>query len=144
MVNRTALAEAVVSVEPISNTNCARDGELGTRAVPVGPGGERPVAEVGARQVVGGRDRLPGGDGVGGGEIVLGIGGHGVVVVRGAIHDGGATEARERRARGDPEIAVEHRRTGIRHRGSAKDHEGLDGGEVDRGCLRGGGGGKDS
>ena len=76
--------------------------ELGARGIAVGPRVERPVAEVRARQVVGGRHRLPCRDGVRGGEVVLRVGGHGVVGVRGPVDHGGEAEAHQRGAGDTP------------------------------------------
>ena len=92
-----------------------RPRELGGGRIPVRPGGQRPVAEVGAGQVVFGRDRLPGGGVVCGGEIGLRLARHGVVGMRGSVDHGGRAEADERRPGGDTESAVEHRRIRVRN-----------------------------
>ena len=152
LMSTTELADAVVSADAdledelrvgvALGVERERAGELRGRGVPVGARGQRPVAEVGARQVVGGRDRLPGRDVVGRGEVVLRLAGDGVGGVRGAVDHGGQAEAGERGARVDPELAVEHRRAGVRDGGAGEDDERPGGAEIHRGGLRGSRGGE--
>ena len=85
---------------------------------------------------------LPGGTGwrgrdvVRSGEVELRLCGDAVGGVRRAVDHGGQAEADERRAGGDPEVAVEHGRAGVRDGRAGQHDERLGGAEADGGGLR--------